>query len=445
RKRNLQQQSALAKSVLSEGRWVKIAIDADGMYRLTRKALQAMGFNKPENVHLYGYGGHRQKELIKAGSHHDDLPEEPLYYNAQRDEWLFWGNGLLYWDGNKRIVNNFAREACYFLREEAAPSTIETLSRETGTPIMVRSTVTDHDLYEKDEFAWAPYGRNLYDGINFLTAGSRSYQLHSINSQGDETLEVVFSAAANTTTTVKTTVNGQTQKTFAIAPLSKYTYGVVATQNYNVHALKQSDTWDVTLASTSGNNARLDYLALHYTRPLALHDGYVAFSSATNVKTQFNVTGSGWKVLRVGEPGSPTSLVETTQEGGNMTLLTTTPTRRFVAFDPAYEFSEPRVVGDIANQNLHALDSLDMVIIVPTSGRLTEQATRLAEAHAKHDGLRAAVVRADQIYNEFSSGTPDATAYRRLLKMLYDRHVGTDAAPRYLLLMGDCAWDNRMV
>ncbi|MCF0196803.1 MAG: type IX secretion system sortase PorU, partial [Bacteroidaceae bacterium] len=34
---------------------------------------------------------------------------------------------------------------------------------------------------------------------------------------------------------------------------------------------------------------------------------------------------------------------------------------------------------------------------------------------------------------------------RRLLKMLYDRHVGTDAAPRYLLLMGDCAWDNRMV
>ena len=53
------------------------------------------------------------------------------------------------------------------------------------------------------------------------------------------------------------------------------------------------------------------------------------------------------------------------------------------------------------------------------------------------------MVRADRIYNEFSSGTPDATAIRRFMKMLYDRS-DVSSAPRYLLLMGDGAWDNRM-
>ena len=54
------------------------------------------------------------------------------------------------------------------------------------------------------------------------------------------------------------------------------------------------------------------------------------------------------------------------------------------------------------------------------------------------------IVPADELFNEFSSATPDATAYKRYLKMLYDRAVTADEAPRYLVLFGDGAWDNRM-
>ncbi len=55
------------------------------------------------------------------------------------------------------------------------------------------------------------------------------------------------------------------------------------------------------------------------------------------------------------------------------------------------------------------------------------------------------IVPADELYNEFSSGTPDANAYRRYLKMLYDRAETDDDMPRFLLLFGDGAWDNRML
>ncbi len=86
-----------------------------------------------------------------------------------------------------------------------------------------------------------------------------------------------------------------------------------------------------------------------------------------------------------------------------------------------------------------------MVIIIPTSQKLLAQAQRLADFHAEHDGLRVRIVPADELYNEFSSGTPDANAYRRYMKMLYDR-AETDAdMPKSLLLFGGCLWDNRML
>ena len=106
---------------------------------------------------------------------------------------------------------------------------------------------------------------------------------------------------------------------------------------------------------------------------------------------------------------------------------------------------EPTYVYRITNQDHHADAATDMVMIIPTSQHLLAQAERLKAHHEQHDGLRVTIVPADELYNEFSSGTPDATAYRRYLKMLYDRATTPNDKPRYLLLFGDGAWDNRML
>lgn len=107
-------------------------------------------------------------------------------------------------------------------------------------------------------------------------------------------------------------------------------------------------------------------------------------------------------------------------------------------------FAAPEYVHNITNQDLHGHGAADMVIVIPTSQKLRAQAQRLADFHTER-GLRVRIVPADELYNEFASGTPDANAYRRYLKMLYDR-VETEAdMPRYLLLFGDCVWDNRML
>ena len=98
-------------------------------------------------------------------------------------------------------------------------------------------------------------------------------------------------------------------------------------------------------------------------------------------------------------------------------------------------------VGEVVNQNLHALPQQDMIIIAQPN--FTTQAERLAEAHRTKDNLTVRVVTPESIYNEFSSGTPDATAYRRFMKMFYDRQTSEADAPKYLLLFGDGSFDNR--
>lgn len=430
-------------SLLAQGRWVKIAITEDGMYRLTRSQLKQMGFAHPENVHLYGYGGHRQAEVINATSHYDDLPEVPLYRNAEKDVWLFWGNGTMHWEGNTRILNHYARQGYYFLREEDAPAVMTTVDA-TRTVSRTKSTTTAHVLYERDQYAYCNYGRNLYDATNFSNYTTQNYKLTTYDTQGDEKLDVSFTSGAPSKLTLQPSVNGTKLTTMTLPAYAKYEHGTVSSKSYDVHAAAQGDTWNVSLqVMESGRDSHLDYLALHYTRPIKPVNGFVLFGQDGLTPTCFDIAGTGLQVLQLATPTSAQALLQGKQEGTVYRVTASDPSSQFVAFDPSYNFPQPTIVGPVANQNLHAMDSVDMVIIIPTSGRLLAQANRLKMAHEEYDAMRVVIVRADEVYNEFSSGTPDATAYRRFMKHLYDKNPS--AAPKNLLLMGDAVWDNRML
>ena len=108
------------------------------------------------------------------------------------------------------------------------------------------------------------------------------------------------------------------------------------------------------------------------------------------------------------------------------------------------QWKTPTLVGKVANQDLHALSDIDYVIICPEE--FVGPATRLAKKHEEVDNLTWAVVTDEQVYNEFSSGTPDVTAYRWLMKMLYDKANGkSQHQPKSLLLLGDGTFDNRKI
>ncbi len=444
------------QSVLASGRWVKISVPSDGIYHLTHTAISEMGFGNPANVRVYGYGGHLQHEVINADTDFDDLEEVSLW--PVSDGFLFYANGLDTWRNGRHVPNHYAREAYYFVTEaSSAPKTFPT-TQSSATPTGTISTFDAFVSHDPQEYAWYSGGRQLFENYDFASGNSRSYTLTlpCYSAGSDARLTVGFSAANSSTTLVTTRFNGAVAGTMSLASLAEYTMATVDEKSYNVAAPSATNT--ITISTTSGRHARLNFLTLKFTGKMSIDGGLqqVAFARSDADAKTYSITyaaGQQPQLWRLAERGKPTTAISgdaTTKDG---TLLYRAIVdgdgeehRYAIVNVNAYSsYPQPTFVGEVSNQNLHATGTLDMVIITPASGIFNSEAERLATAHREFDGLRVGVFRADAIYNEFSSGTPDATAYRRFLKMLYDRATSDNDRPRYLLLFGDCAWDNRML
>src|SRR5690606_20554646 len=88
--------------------------------------------------------------------------------------------------------------------------------------------------------------------------------------------------------------------------------------------------------------------------------------------------------------------------------------KEYVAFYPNQTLI-PDAIGKVQNQDLHNITVTDYLLV--THPDLQSQATRLASFHQQKNNLRIKVVTTEQVYNEFSSGTPDPTAIRDYVKM----------------------------
>ena len=204
----------------------------------------------------------------------------------------------------------------------------------------------------------------------------------------------------------------------------------------------------IELAVSPKNPSHLNFIRLNYNRKLVATDDVFSFTPNTGRAVQIEVAeaNENHRLWRIGDGEHPAYEVASTINGSTLNAKVENGMDRFVIVDINKSYPTPEWAENVENQNLHGdLKAYDMVIIIPESRLLADEAKRLAEAHRKMQGLRVKIVDAGDIFNEFSSGTPDASAYRRYMKMLYDRAETDKDMPRYLLLFGDCAWDNRMI
>jgi len=448
------------KSVLSSGKWAKIRVASEGVYSLTPSFLKSLGFTNPSRVKVYGYGGRPRSEIINTDGdqgHYDDLEEVPLLKRS--NDWIFHANGTVAWSAwtynstakrytSSRKFNPYSSYSYYFVTEGDSAMAFPHEKETTGTVSTELTTFPDHQLIENDAFSWLNSGRNLYDDYNYANGNVKKYALNlaSVDTSEYVSLEVKFSASNSTYTRVQFNMNDEKNDSMSISKISdQYTYAQTADKIVRKRVTGESNT--VNIRSASGVNAHLDYILANYTRKLRLTGDCLPFTYYQSGTCAFKMSGctSSTQIWKVGVPGKPTSIVPATLKDGTLEFKLSDNSARYIAVNTGASYPLPEKVGTVANQNLHAEDAYDMVIIVPESGKLTSEAERLADYHRLHDSMRVKVVRADLLYNEFSSGTPDAIAYRKYMKMLYDRAQTEADMPRYLLLFGSCVWDNRML
>lgn len=442
------------RSVLAQGRWVKIRIQESGIYKLTYSSLRSMGFTDPSKVRLFGYGGAVLPETDLQDLV-DDLPEQPLW-NAD-GSLLFYAAGPVSWEMNfkgeyvhKR--NTYSEYGYYFLTDnvEGEPALFNQAPTDSITGTLI-DVYPDFTLYDPDRFSWYRSGRRFFENYDYAYGNSRVYPFRLDGIIPDSVLMTVgFSTDCDVGSRLTVYVNGSEAGAVNLGIKGYNDVAYVADRSLMVNNLFDEKT-DVKLVHEREGNpsGRLDYIRLNFKRRLAMYGSHTVFrTGADRQDVSFKISGSspGVRIWKISSDGTVSTVPSVYSDGISVTQASDyEETDLLIAVNVNGDFPEPETVGVIDNQDLHALKDIEMVILVPASGKLTVQAERLAEAHRVIDSLTVAVVRADMIYNEFSSGTPDATAIRRFMKMLYDRAGNGGTPPRYLLLMGDGAWDNRML
>ena len=437
-----------SNSVLATGTWKKVRIEKNGVYKITYAELLKMGFNDPMKVSVLGYGGWPLDEDFTK-PYIDDLPVIPVWHGD--GYLLFYGKGPRKWEyssSDKSFIhtnNPYSNYGYYFVSEkETTGRTMEKAASAAGATLQV-TTFDDYVLHEEELVSVNSSGRELY-GESFTSTLSRDFTISVpgiTNDEGKATLS--FISRGNGTITMNVDGNALISGSVSV-PSDEYE---VARELYRERAwmADKGETVKVNIGySTTGHkNVHLNYFRLQMKRQLKVYDNYTFFRSlsARGNASRFVIQGADASTLvfDVTDGVNPQQM-ETSLNGTELSfsIPASASLREFVVVKPS-QIKAPVTVGEVANQNLHALPQQDMIIIAQPN--FTTQAERLAEAHRTKDNLTVRVVTPESIYNEFSSGTPDATAYRRFMKMFYDRKTSEADAPKYLLLFGDGSFDNR--
>jgi len=451
------------ESVLASGHWVQIEVSESGVCRMGFDELRKAGLD-PTQLRVFGYGGEQLASDFSLRKI-DDLPQVPVYMGE--DYVLFWVQGPIAWQWNgSRFVhtrNTYSNVGRYFLTDNTGTMLTTVIATAlTGTSADVR-TYTDLQVHELDSLnlvdrsGQSGGGKNFY-GEQFSNGSQRSFRFSTPNAivGSPNSIYVDIAAYANSSgqSQFTTKLNSTVSKTTSISATSDhYTFGVVGSCSLNGKNDTLKQTVEMTFKNSTYASALgwLNYIELATPCSLKMHGDWM---------TILSIEGIGSSTLRKYHMSNATSEIEiwditsrdsiyrvpTTLEGSELQWLgsnSDAPHVYAAVRTNGSAFVKATIVGNVENQNLHALKNIDYVIICAEG--YEDQATRLAEAHEQKQSITWAVVTDKQVYNEFSSGTPDATAYRWLMKMLYDRADANNAKPRWLLLMGHGTFDNRKI
>lgn len=445
-------------SRLSSGTWYKIGVRASGVYCLTNDQIRQMGFSDPSKVKIYGYGGEQLHEKLSPEFVIDDLPQSPSELTGQGV--VFYARGPVAWSqatdnaAASHRINAFSDVAYYFVTEN--DEVRNTPVKDTSTPPGSSATATTYfrdNLLHHLEQESASYSGHVYFGESLK--GNDGVTVHFDlpgivkESAGNKVLMRVSAfhhstvSAYQTKFEVKTDSDDFTGGTFSARQSSteSHVYGVMGTGQFSSSPTFGAESLNVTVTCDQSSNidkANLHYIEVSYLRYLKLEGNTLNFT----LQSPDAVLAAADESVRVWDVSDPRSYTRLNAQTDGDRIRWYYPTghawRRYVAWRTADGLPRPEIIGYTANQNLHALSTPDMVIF--TLPQWYSEACDLAAYRKQKQGLDVVVTNLDEVYNEFSSGTPDIQAMRRLLKMFYDRD---DNKLKYALIMGRPTWDYR--
>ncbi|MCX6257744.1 MAG: type IX secretion system sortase PorU [Bacteroidia bacterium] len=444
-------------SVLSSGLWLKISISEDGIYSISFDKLKEEGFDQPQDIRLFGNGSGMLPQNSSL-PYYDDLRENAIWVYQQAI--YFYAQGPVKWTYDStwqeftHELNNYTKTCSYFLTEQSGIKkriSISPVVQATG--VIDVSSFNDYVYHEKEITNLLKSGSEWYgEEFDDVTGLNLKFIFPGIQQGASLVISDRFVARASDPSSYTVQVNGTTVQqinmTAVILDNPSLAYASVSSARNIIQA--QTDTVSVDISYNKPANMPsaigwLDFVRLNTRRKLIYHGSQMKFrdiqSVGTKQKASFHIQNPK-PGLHIWDITHPSDIIEIPANLNGSLLDFTVHTdslKEFIIFDPATCIS-PVISGPVANQDLHSCGQPDLVII--THPDFLESAIQLANEHKNNDHLNVVLATTSQVYNEFSSGSPDISAIRNFMKMLYDRATSQEYLPHYLLLVGDGSYDN---
>ena len=472
---------SVERSALADGILFKIPITEEGIYRIDRAFLAAVGAAvglspddvEPNELQILGNGG-APLPAKNSAERIPDLAENPVFVRGGGDGSFDEGDVLLFYAAAPQgwrydveslswthYTHPFSNENYYFLKVGTAPGL---RVGEGGFPDIAGATVieevTGRFVLDVDEIVWSKEhgsghtwvstqirsggSRDLFTDLSLpgLASGEVTYQVRAaIGSNPVATLAFTASGAEVGSLRAPRPVGRSAEDPTAVPVEGSFTQRVNAGASLSLSMR--------LLDQVNEPQAAVDWVRVFYPKALRAEGGVVRMSTPGGETGWFEFVLQGFgaepQVWDVTEPGAIRRLG--VQPSGNTYLvrvLAADPARprEIIAFNESAALSlDAEMAVATPNQNLHGDRSLpDFIIVTPTL--FLEQANELAE-YRRQDGLRVLVAVIDEIYNEFSGGLPDMRAARDFFKYYYDRATSEGEMLRYALFFGDGHYDFR--
>lgn len=455
--------SFVDNSVLATGNWYKIYVESDGMYQLTSTDLESLGIPvssiDPVTLKIFGNGGGMVPEN-NSTPRLDDLNEIAITVTGQndgsfdsQDKILFYGQSpnRWYYDANADLFekqeNYYSERTCYFVTYGGEPGKrIQHLEQSVMAPT---NTVTTYNYYlnhELDAVNLIGSGREWYGEVFDVQLNySFDFSIPDVDKNSNVNVYADMAARATSSSSFSIKINNQSY----VVGISKInlSYGSVYAISGELSKTFKPESSDMNVditynKSTSSATGWLNKIQINGRRALKYTGGTMRFCDTQSYGIdevslfKMSSASSSVTILDVTDHQN-VKIIDATLAGNELSFVANTDTlREFLAYDGNY--SSPIIAGKIANQNLHAQQPVNMVIL--THPDFFDEAVRLAEYH-NNEGISTRVVNIYNVYNEFSSGVQDIGGLRDYVRMLYSKRSGVDMGLKYLLLYGDGSYD----
>jgi hypothetical protein len=451
------------QSVLKSGNWVKISTSAKGIYKIPYSTLIESGFPNPSQVNVFGNGG---KDLSENPGQidYDDLLQSAVWHGQDEGEdcIFFHAKSTISWklnsgeNGFVHELNSYSTKGYYFLTDGVgSPKLVEEVPEITEPASNEVSSFDAYISHEKELVNVLEHGSGKkWYGENIRSGNSSSLKIDLPDLDISKELSVAISAIGRSfqNSKLEVSLNGSTVESFEFNKVNTGSetslFADEETKIYNISAFGNTLSVDLNYIADGSDNIAsswLDYIEVNYKKRLIAGDQPVYFRDIFSVGDQniseFSIeNGSAdLKVMDVTDANNSYEIPKNLSDGVTRFKRPADELREYVVFNPAGDFLEPEFVGEIENQNLHGLNVPEFIII--SHPGFLNSAEKLADFHRGYDGMSVEVVTSDQVFNEFSSGTKNATGIRNFIKMLYDK--GNNL--KYVLLLGDGSFDNRNI